>query len=78
MKLWFIEPRANIFVSGVKDNVANKVIEYLLSHCPLESGLLIFQQSRSTPGYKISGKGSHNREIVKINGLQLVKEVDSK
>jgi len=22
LKLWFVEPRANIFVSGVKDNVA--------------------------------------------------------
>lgn len=27
MKLWFIEPRANIFVSGIKDSVATEVIE---------------------------------------------------
>ena len=78
MKLWFVEPRANIFVSGVKDNVAEKVIDYLLSHCPPESGLLIFQRIPSTPGYKIIGKGDHRREIVTISGLQLVKETDTK
>ena len=32
LKLWFVEPRANIFVSGVKDNVAQKVVDYLYTH----------------------------------------------
>ncbi len=34
MKLWFIEPRANIFVSGIKDSLAKKVVAYLHEHCP--------------------------------------------
>lgn len=38
LKLWFVEPRANIFVSGVKDNVAQKVVDYLYAHCPPDSG----------------------------------------
>ena len=29
MKLWFVEPKANVFVSGIKDQVATKVIDYL-------------------------------------------------
>ena len=29
MKLWFIEPRPNVFVSGVKDAVAKKVMQIL-------------------------------------------------
>ena len=28
LKLWFVEPRANNFVFGVKDNVAQKVVDY--------------------------------------------------
>ena len=44
LKLWFVEPRANIFVSGVKDNVAQKVVDYLYAHCPPDSGLLVFQK----------------------------------
>lgn len=76
MKLWFVEPRANVFISGIKDNVAQKVVEYLHGHCPPESGLLIFQQTRETPGYRIHGVGDHRRELVRITGLQLVMEKD--
>lgn len=77
MKLWFVEPRANVFVSGVKDSVADSVIEYLHSVCPLESGLLIFQRINCAPGYKIWGKGDPARNIVSINGLQLIFEKES-
>ena len=37
MKLWFVEPRANMFVSGIKDSVAKKVVDYLHKYCPPES-----------------------------------------
>ena len=77
MKLWFVEPRANIFVSGIKDHVAQKVVDYLQSHCPAESGLLIFQKIPEPPGYKIYGRGDHKREIVLISGLQLVRDRDT-
>lgn len=42
MKLWFIEPRPNVFVSGIKDALAERIIRYLLRHCPTSSGLMIF------------------------------------
>ncbi|MEE0814064.1 MAG: type I-E CRISPR-associated endoribonuclease Cas2e [Desulfovibrio fairfieldensis] len=76
MKLWFVEPRANVFVSGVKDNVAQTVVDYLHEHCPPESGLLVFQRIKEAPGYKITGRGDHRRELVRISGLQLVLEKD--
>jgi len=74
MKLWFVEPRPNVFVSGIKDAVANKVIEYLYEHCPRESGLMIFCQLNQAPGYRIRGVGDTKRELIEISGLQLVKE----
>lgn len=74
MKLWFIEPRPNVFISGVKDNVAKKVIDYLYKHCPSNSGLIIFQQARETPGYAIYGIGDTTRNLTQISGLQLVIE----
>ena len=33
MKLWFVEPRANVFDSGIKDSVAKSVIDYLFENC---------------------------------------------
>lgn len=74
MKLWFIEPRANIFVSGVNDSVANDVINFLYEHCPLSSGLIIFQKINKAPGYKIRCLGDTNRSLIEISGLQLVVE----
>jgi len=74
MKLWFIEPRPNVFVSGVKDAVAKKVVDYLYTHCPFESGLMIFRRIPETPGYEIRGVGDTKRDITEISGLQLVIE----
>ena len=76
MKLWFIEPRANVFVSSIKDSVANGVVNYLMDHCPPESGLIIFQRINTTPGYKITGMGDNIRTLTEINGMQLVQEKD--
>ncbi len=77
MKLWFIEPRPNVFVSGVKDAVARKVVEYLHSHCPRESGLMIFRRIPESPGYEIRGIGDTKRSVTDISGLQLVVEKDA-
>lgn len=76
MKLWFVEPRPNVFISGVKDSVADGVVEYLLGHCPAESGLIIFQRLNEAPGYRIRGMGDTKRTLVEISGMQLVQEKD--
>lgn len=74
MKLWFVEPRPNVFVSGIKDSVADTVVNYLNKSCPPASGLLIFQRINRSPGYKIWGIGDHTRQITEIEGLQLIIE----
>jgi len=74
MKLWFVEPKANVFVSGVKDSVAVTVIEYLYKHCPDKSGIIIFRSLSRPPGYEIRFIGAPPRDLVTISGLQLVKD----
>lgn len=76
MKLWFIEPKPNVFISGIKDSVADDVAEYLHEYCPTDSGLMIFQRTNKTPGYKIRGLGAHSRSLIRMSGLQLVQEKD--
>lgn len=78
MRLWFIEPRANIFVSGIKDSTAEEVVTYLLSHCPTESGILILKRIPHTPGYTILGSGDTNRSFTEISGLKLILEREQK
>lgn len=76
MKLWFVEPRANIFVSGIKDSVAEDVINYLIKSCPISSGLIIFQRINKAPGFKIWGTGDTNKRLSEISGYQLIVEKD--
>ena len=77
MKLWFIEPRPNVFVSGIKDSVASKVVEYLYAHCPPESGLMIFYRSNEPPGFKVIGIGETTKYLTDISGLQGVVDNDA-
>lgn len=74
MKLWFIEPKPNVFVSGVKDSVAKTVIEYLYRHCPPESGVMIFRSLPKTPGYEVRSIGPTKKQSIEVSGLQLVIE----
>ncbi len=74
MKLWFVEPRANVFVSGVKDSVAATVIDYLYNHCRSDSGIVIFRSLSGPPGYEIRTIGPPRKPLTTISGLQLIVE----
>lgn len=74
MKLWFIELKPNVFVSGIKDFVAKKVVEYLYRHCPPQSGLLILMSSTTPPGYILQWLGQPKRYPTELSGLQLIIE----
>lgn len=74
MKLWFTEPRANVFVSGIKDSVALTVIDYLHKHCPPESGVMIFRSLSKPPGFEVQTIGPTRKSLVEISGFQLVVE----
>lgn len=72
MKLWFIEPRPNCFVSGVKDSVAQLVIDFLYAHCPPSSGVLVLKSLRKPPWYEIYSIGDAKNKFVELSGLQLI------
>ena len=74
MKLWFTEPKPNVFVSGIRDSIADNVIEMMLKHCPPSSGLLIFKSENQSPFYRIYSKGQPSKNISVISGLQLIVE----
>lgn len=77
MKLWFIEVRPNVFVSGIKDAVADRVITYLMKHCPASSGVTFFKSIPKAPGYQIKTLGETKKKLTDITGLQLVIETSS-
>lgn len=72
MKLWFIEIKTNVFVSGVKDHVARNVIQYLSESCNMNSGLIIIESINKAPYYKITRKGRNLDYIKELSGLTLI------
>lgn len=74
MKLWFIEPRPNVFVSGIKDSVADTVINWMIRHCPPESGVLLAQSINRPPGFRLRTIGPPRKATIEITGLQLIVE----
>jgi CRISPR-associated protein Cas2 len=74
MKLWFIEPRPNVFVSGIKDSVATTVIDFLYKHCPPESGILLIRSFPRQPGFEIRTIGPPRKPTISLSGLQLIVE----
>ncbi|WP_127958195.1 type I-E CRISPR-associated endoribonuclease Cas2e [Serratia microhaemolytica] len=74
MKLWFIEPKPNVFVSGLKDSVANTVVDYLYQHCTPAAGIMIFKSIKQPPGYEIRTIGTPDKGLIELTGLQLIVE----
>ena len=74
VKLWFVEPHPNVFVSGAKDALSLSIVDMLLEYCPPESGLAIFQSISTPPFFRIFTKGQTTKHISDISGLQLVME----
>lgn len=74
MKLWFVEPRPNVFVSGIKDSVAQTVIDYLYKHCPPDSGLLMVSSISKPPGFEMRCIGPPRKPMIELSGLQLIVE----
>lgn len=72
MKIWFIEPRPNVFISGINDAAAMRVVDYLYEHCPISSSVVIFRKIKTSPGYEIRTIGKPKKPLTLISGLQLI------
>ncbi|MFA6784264.1 MAG: type I-E CRISPR-associated endoribonuclease Cas2e [Sphaerochaeta sp.] len=75
MKLYFVEPKPSVFVSGINDSVANKVVDYLFEAGGCRSGILVFQSIPYPPGFKIRSRGITDKTLIEYTGLQLVMDL---
>lgn len=74
MKLWFIEPRPNVFISGIKGSVAKTVVEFLYAYCPANAGVVIFRSLPEPPFYEVRHIGKPRKDIMDLSGFQLIIE----
>lgn len=74
LKLWFVEPKPNVFVSGIKDSLADRIVRLLTRYTPVNSGFILFQSTPRPPGYQIHIHGFPTKQITTLTGLQVVLE----
>jgi len=74
LKLWFVEPKPNVFVSGIKDSLADRVVDLVMKYTPETSGLLVFKSIPQPPFYRIYAHGSPAKSLAVITGFQLILE----
>ena len=74
IKLWFVEPKPNVFVSGITDALADRVVELLMEKAPVSSGMIIFKSIRRAPHFRIYVRGIPQKQLTRISGLQLLIE----
>ena len=75
LKLWCVEPKPNVFVSGINDALAQKVADLVLEACVNDAGLLIFLSSNIPPFYKIIARGVPEKYLTSISGFQLMYDI---
>ena len=74
LKLWFVEPRANVFVSSIKASVADKVLDELWQICPVSSGLMVIRSAKTIQGFSIETRGEVDRKVFEELGFYLVSD----
>lgn len=70
LKLWFVEPKPNVFVSGIKDSLAEKVVDYLISQ-KLGAGSVLFTSISQPPGFRTFYFGITDKPTVQLSGFDL-------
>ncbi len=71
LKLWCIEPKPNVFVSGVKNALADKLVAYLMKQ-KIGYGSILFFTAQKAPWYRVHIFGAPSKQMVKMSGLQAV------
>lgn len=71
LKTWFIEPKANVFVSSINNDLAQKIVTFLASQCKNEHEFIIIQSTNSGIGYKIIRIGKKDKKMFSISCLDL-------
>lgn len=74
LKTWFIEIEPNIFVSSIKDGVADNVISYIWEMCDIDTSLLIIRSRSKPPFYTVESKSYSQDRFIDISGMKLIRK----
>ena len=71
LKTWFVEPKANVFVSNINNALAQQIVSFLASQCRQEHEFILLQSSTNGLGYDIVRIGKKEKKMYTITGVSL-------
>jgi CRISPR-associated protein Cas2 len=79
LKRWFLEPRANIFVSSINNHKLQSILKYINKH-NVSYECIVLSTDSSTQGFKIIELNtlSEHKNIINNSSVSLVKKLITK
>ncbi len=74
---WLIEAKPGVFIGNLSALVRDKLWKKVCTSVPSVSALLIYTTTGNEQGYQIKMNGDPRRQIVEMEGLQLIKVADT-
>ncbi len=68
---WLIEPKTGVFVGHVSERVREKLWEKC-THGKRKGGVVLIWSSNTEQKFKIRMSGETNRDLIEVEGLQLI------
>jgi len=69
---WFVEPRAGVYVGTVSSRV-RELVWAEVTKTGSDGSAVLIHRSSNEQGFKIRTHGEHRRELVDMDGLQLIR-----
>jgi len=76
LRRWFIEPKPNVFVSSIKKNIFDEILEYLNDYISEEHHFIAVISDNSQQGFDIITKESDDLYITEHSKTKLISSFD--
>lgn len=77
LKVWCLEPKANVFVTDVSKNIEDRIIKFLTPYMTPKSGILILRSNRNNiQGFDMHSIGDTKRKLTQNTGIIMINETD--
>lgn len=74
LKLWFIEPKPQVFISNLNGKNADNIIDMITKNSPPEAGGIIIRSNNSIDGFSVTEFGKSLDKIFVLDGICIFKE----
>lgn len=74
LKMWFVEPKPQVFISNLNGKIADSIIEMIINNSPPETGGLIIKSTKTVSGFSVKEFGRSLNKMFVLDGICIFME----